>query len=43
MFNTAYGDNALRNMSIFKWIKRLNEVHKDCKDNERPEYPSNHS
>lgn len=33
MFNTAYGDNALRRKTtILEWIKRFNEGHEDYKE-----------
>lgn len=40
MWNTVYGDNALKNKSIFKWIKRFNESRENYKDYARPELPS---
>lgn len=40
MTNTVYGDKALKKTSIFKWIKRFDEGHEDCKSDARLGRPS---
>lgn len=41
MFSTVYGDNAYKKIAIFKWIKNFQVVRENCKDDARPELPSN--
>lgn len=40
MLSAVYGDDALKKIALFKWIKRFQEGSEDCKDDMRPGRPS---
>jgi hypothetical protein len=37
-----YGEEAMKNSSVFEWHKQFKEVHKNMEDDERSGHPRSH-